>query len=142
MWIGSLCRCTAVLVALFGAPLRRWWLRPRLSLQPDPEALYGDELTSTDDEYPKVQLVTLIVTNHGRGQADNMEAILTATPRVGPVDSDASPIPEFELPAVSRGAVRFELAPKGRARSPSRLGVRGCYISRCSIPTSRSATRY
>jgi hypothetical protein len=55
--------------------------------------------------------VTLVVTNHGRSQAAEVEAILTARQTFGPVSADdqVPEVPEFELPVVSRGALQFEL---------------------------------
>lgn len=110
-WLGATATCAAVLVALFGPSLNRWWRRPDLSLQQNTDALTGEELIFADDsERSRVRVVTVLVTNHGRTQADQVEAILTAHERVGPIlEGGPVEIPAFDVPIVSRGALQFEL---------------------------------
>jgi hypothetical protein len=118
-WLAAVGTCAAVLVALFGPAVRHWWRRPRLSVQRDHGSLLGDELIFANGvDRSQVLVVTVVVTNHGRGQADEVEAILTARQRFGPLPPEDSveEVPEFELPVVSRGALRFELGHVDDAR--------------------------
>jgi hypothetical protein len=72
----------------------------------------GDELIFAEEGD---RANVLVVTNHGRGQADGVEAILDARQRFGPVtaDEEGTEIPMMELPVVLRGALRFELSRPG-----------------------------
>jgi hypothetical protein len=118
-WLVALGTCAAVLVALFGPVVRHWWRRPRLSVQRDLGTLLGDELIfAGGDDRSQVLVVTVMVTNHGRSQADEAEAILTALQRFGPLPSEnaSEEVPEIEVPAVTRGALQFELGRPGDAR--------------------------
>jgi hypothetical protein len=113
-WVGGISTSAAVLVALFGPAIRNFWRRPRLSLQPDEGTMMGDELIFAEGEdRSPVLVVTSVVTNHGRSQADDVEAILTANQAFGPVKGDESgndeDLPLIDLPVVSRGALQFEL---------------------------------
>lgn len=76
--------------------------------------MMGDELIFAEGEdRSKVLVITSVVTNHGRSQADDVEAILTANQPFGPVKGDDSEndeeLPLIDLPVVSRGALQFEL---------------------------------
>jgi hypothetical protein len=62
-----------------------------------------------------VQFALLEVTNHGRSQADEVEAVLSSFQSIGPIppeseDEGSEEIPSFDFPAVSRGVLQFELA--------------------------------
>lgn len=109
-WIGALGTCAAVIVALFGPSTQRWLRRPKLMLQDDPDEFVGNEAIFVPGEDPKPVTSTLLVVNRGRTQADDVQAIVTVHQRVGPDENEADAFPEFELPAVSRGSLRFELA--------------------------------
>jgi len=117
-WVGAIGTCAAVVVALFGSPLQRWWRRPKLVLQHDDDALESDEAIFVSGEPRRPHVVTLLVINRGRTQADDVEAVVSVHQRFGPETTEAGPIPEFEVPSVSRGALRFELASAGQTHVP------------------------
>jgi hypothetical protein len=109
-WVGALGTCSAVIVALFGPPIQRWLRRPRLVLQEDPDEFVGNEAIFVAGEAPQPLVSTLLVVNRGRTQADDVQAIVTVHQRIGPDETEGAEFPEFELAAVSRGSLRFELS--------------------------------
>jgi hypothetical protein len=111
-WLAAIGTIAASVIALFGPALRSWWSNPRLNLTREEEDITaGDELVFVGDERSEVHVVPLVVSNYGRTQADDVEAILTAEQRFGPDETDGGePIPDFLVPNVSRAALRFELA--------------------------------
>jgi len=117
-WVAAAGTIAAVLVALFGPGVRAWWSRPRLSLRPNDENLGGEELIFAGDESDaRAHVISLVLANHGRRQADQVEAVLTVSQTFGPIppdDDGTEEIPAFDLPTVGRGALRFELSDPDR----------------------------
>jgi hypothetical protein len=79
-------------------------------LQEDPDEFVGNDAIFVAGESPQSVVSTLLVVNRGRTQADDVQAIVTVHQRIGPNETEGDEFPEFELPAVSRGSLRFELS--------------------------------
>jgi hypothetical protein len=118
-WVGAAATVAAVVVALFGPGVRSWWSRPRLGLSVDEDNIGGEEFffSGGDEDSQRVQPVSLLVTNRGRREATDVEAVLTVRDTIGPIAPEAddeTEIPAFEIRVVGRGALRFELSRNDR----------------------------
>lgn len=124
IWISAAAASAASIVALFGPGVRRWWARPRMTLhQPVDTLLPTDELIlacGDEEASQRMQFATLEVTNHGRSQLNDVEAVLTAQQRFGPIPpaqgESGDEVPAFAVSVVSRGLLQFELADPDRPR--------------------------
>src|SRR4051794_16676554 len=124
IWISAAATTFASMVALFGPTIRSRWARPRITLHsPSDPFLRHDELILVAESEPeevseqtRMQFATLEVTNHGRSQLEDLEAVLTAHQHIGPAPSQPGDedqeetIPAFDVPVLSRGLLQFELA--------------------------------
>ena len=123
LWLSASSTSLASAVALFGPTVRSWWARPVITLhKPEDTLLNNDELIMVSpvegEEDERLKFVLLDVTNHGRTQLEELEAVLTAHQRIQP-DADTDPdesFPAFDLPVVSRGLLQFEFASADRPR--------------------------
>ena len=123
IWVSAAATPFASRVALFGPTIRSRWARPRITLHlPSDPFLRHDELILVAESEPeeseqtRMQFATLEVTNHGRSQLEDLEAVLTAHQHIGPAqpqpgdEDQEEAIPAFDVPVLSRGLLQFELA--------------------------------
>jgi hypothetical protein len=103
LWLSASATSLASAVALFGPTVRSWWARPVITLhEPEDTLLNNDELIMVSpaegEEDERLKFVLLEVTNHGRTQLEDLEAVLTAHQRIQP---DADTDPDESFPALT-----------------------------------------
>jgi len=77
VWAGAIATFAAIVVALFGEQIRRWYMRPRLSISCGVDGLLFQQLHHFEVG-PDFFHIRLLVSNYGKESAQNVQCVLAS----------------------------------------------------------------